>query len=187
MLSDNQKTILLTLARNSIKAHLSGASMPDLKQLVSQEPSDSPLADKLGCFVTLKTKEQDLRGCIGLIEADTPLVNNIMEYGIFAATKDPRFPAVQLQELGDLSIEISVLGKVLPVKDLASIQVGTHGLIATKGSYRGLLLPQVPTEWGWDREEFIQHTCQKAGLPADAYKDGSVDFSYFSAFVFSEN
>jgi AmmeMemoRadiSam system protein A len=102
-----------------------------------------------------------------------------------AAVGDPRFPAMESEELDKINIEISVLSELEKIDDINKIEVGKHGILIRKGFYSGLLLPQVATEYGWDRNEFLEHTCFKAGLPADAYKSGA-DIYIFSAEVFGE-
>ncbi|OGB60645.1 MAG: hypothetical protein A2Y94_03355 [Caldithrix sp. RBG_13_44_9] len=103
-----------------------------------------------------------------------------------AAFNDPRFNPVVKKEIPDLEIEISVLSPLKKVKDVKEIQVGKHGIIIQQGFQRGLLLPQVATEWGWNREEFLEQTCHKAGLPADAWEDPSSEIFIFSAEIFNE-
>jgi len=102
-----------------------------------------------------------------------------------AAFSDPRFPTLSKEELNDIKIEISVLSKFKEVKDVSDIEVGTHGLLVRKGFSSGLLLPQVAAEYNWTRDEFLEHTCYKAGLDKDAWKKGATIYM-FSAFVFGE-
>jgi AmmeMemoRadiSam system protein A len=128
--------------------------------------------DHSGAFVTLRIGK-DLRGCIGYPESDLPLTDVVERCAVSAATSDPRFPAVSVPEWPRVEIEISVLGPIEPVAEMSEIEIGRHGLIAELGRRRGLLLPQVATEWGWDREEFVAHTCVKAGLPKDAWRQGA--------------
>jgi AmmeMemoRadiSam system protein A len=143
------------------------------------------LKEKRGAFVTLK-KNGLLRGCIGRIVADTALYKLISQVVIDSALNDPRFPPVRYEELKDIEIEISVLTPFTEIENLEEIEVGKHGLMIRKGFYSGLLLPQVPLEYGWDRETFLKHICLKAGLPPDAYKEKDVLLYKFSAIVFSE-
>jgi AmmeMemoRadiSam system protein A len=105
---------------------------------------------------------------------------------VAAAVEDPRFPPVTLGEAPSLRFEISALTVPEPVPDPAAIQVGRHGLIASRGGRKGLLLPQVAPEWGWDRREFLEHTCRKAGLPPDAWKDPATRLEWFEAEVWGE-
>ncbi|RTZ91734.1 MAG: AMMECR1 domain-containing protein, partial [Deltaproteobacteria bacterium] len=136
-----------------------------------------------GAFVTL-TKNGNLRGCIGLIQPVKPLAESVQEMAIAAAFQDPRFPPLTKGEWPEIDIEISALTPFRKIEDLSEIQVGTHGIYIQKGPYSGLLLPQVATEYGWDREEFLQQTCIKAGLHPMAYKDPDAKIYIFSADIF---
>ena len=138
-----------------------------------------------GAFVTLKINGR-LRGCIGYTAPIKPLYLTVRDVAIQAATNDPRFSPVSVEELPELEYEISVLSPFHHVRDVNEIQVGRDGLLIKKGPYVGLLLPQVPVEWGWDRETFLQQTCRKAGLPPDAWKDPEADLFRFTAFVFGD-
>ncbi|MDD5584448.1 MAG: AmmeMemoRadiSam system protein B [Candidatus Omnitrophica bacterium] len=178
-LTHDEKMTLLKIARSTLENYLKTSKAPHL----SAESGN--LREKRGAFVTL-TKNGELRGCIGRIVADSPLNEVIAAMAIEAATGDPRFPAVSYKELKDIQIEISVLTPFEKVTNLDEIEVGKHGLIIKKGFYSGLLLPQVPGEYGWDRETFLKHTCIKAGLPPDAYKDPDATLYKFSALVFKE-
>jgi len=141
------------------------------------------LREKRGVFVTLK-RDGALRGCIGYVVGTKPLCEAVIDNTVNAATRDPRFQAVTADELAGLHIEISVMSPLVPVSDPQTIQVGTHGLLIRRGLRRGLLLPQVATEQGWDRTRFLVGVCRKAGLPADAWK--SADLFSFTAQVFGE-
>jgi AmmeMemoRadiSam system protein A len=176
-LSEPDKTKLHEIARQSIAAGLAGKSPQPLKDLsgVFQEPR--------GAFVTLHLYGS-LRGCIGLIEAVKPLAETIQEMAYAAAFGDPRFPPLAAQEFQNIALEISVLSPLKQIKNIDEIQVGLHGLYIRKGSHRGLLLPQVATEYKWDRETFLQQTCHKAGLPATAWKDPQAEIFLFSADIF---
>ncbi|MGZ5454360.1 MAG: AmmeMemoRadiSam system protein A [Candidatus Aminicenantales bacterium] len=142
------------------------------------------LKEKRGAFVTL-TIDGELRGCIGYPLPVKPLDETIIEMAVAAATQDTRFDPLAADELKKLKIEISVLGLPEPVNDPGKVQVGSHGIIVSKGYYRGLLLPQVPVEHGWDRETFLSHGCLKAGLPPEEWKKGA-KLEVFTAQVFSE-
>ncbi len=142
------------------------------------------LKEKRGAFVTLHVGG-DLRGCVGYPLPVKPLDETIIEMALAAATQDTRFAPLQTNELKKLKIEISVLGLPEPVADPSQVQVGCHGIIVSKGFYRGLLLPQVPVEQGWDRETFLCHGCLKAGLPPEEWKKGA-KLEVFTAQVFSE-
>ncbi|MFH1069293.1 MAG: AmmeMemoRadiSam system protein A, partial [Candidatus Glassbacteria bacterium] len=143
------------------------------------------LAEKRGAFVTIKERGQ-LRGCIGMIVGMRPLVETVSEMAVAAAARDPRFNPVTVDELALLEVEISALSPITPVGDVSRIQVGRDGLIVRRGQFQGLLLPQVATEYGWDRDTFLAQTCRKAGLPPDAWKLKDTEISSFSAEVFGE-
>jgi len=172
-----EKTYLLNLARKAIENRLQGVPKP------TREGETSKLAEKRGAFVTLKTKGQ-LRGCIGHTQAIKPLSQTVIDMAEAAAFQDPRFPPLTKQELKDLSIEISALTPFRQIQDIKEIQVGKHGLMIERGFNAGLLLPQVATEYGWDTLTFLEHTCQKAGLPKDAWKDKKTKIQVFSAEIF---
>jgi AmmeMemoRadiSam system protein A len=172
-----EKTTLLKLARQAIENHLLGKPKP------SREGEGKRLAEKRGAFVTLKSKGQ-LRGCIGHTQAIKPLSQTVIDMAEAAAFQDPRFPPLSKQELKDLTIEISALTPFRQIKDIQEIEVGKHGLMIERGFNAGLLLPQVATEYGWDRQTFLEHTCQKAGLPKDAWKDKRTKIQVFSAEIF---
>lgn len=170
---------LLGLARNTLEFHLQGLPLPSFQ-------SSAPcLQQRRGAFVTLH-REGHLRGCIGHIIPDDPLFHTIRQMAIAAATEDPRFQPVAFEELSLIDIEISVLTPFKRIKSVEEIQVGLHGLMMTQGRYRGLLLPQVAAEEGWSREEFLFHTCLKAGLHPEAWKETSTQIEIFSAQVFGE-
>ncbi|MEA2336699.1 MAG: uncharacterized protein QOE82_706 [Thermoanaerobaculia bacterium] len=180
-LNDDQRKTLLGIARQSIAAVLDGrAPQWDADDL------DDVLRDPAGAFVTLNTRESDLRGCIGSIRAVEPLYRAVASSAISAAFRDPRFEPVQAGELEQLHLEISVMGPIEEVKDINDIVVGRDGLIISRGRYAGLLLPQVATEYGWDRETFLDHTCVKAGLPRGAWRAEDCRVEKFSALVFGE-
>ncbi len=178
MLTDTQRHRLLAVARQSLRHAVGTGPAPSL------QTDDPDLSRPSGAFVTLK-RGGELRGCIGHIEPVYPLLETVSEMARAAALHDPRFPRVTAAEEPQLSLEISVMSPVVPVPDLGAIEVGRHGLVVERGGYRGLLLPQVPVEWGWDRETFLQHTCLKAGLEADAYERGA-RVLWFEAEVFGE-
>jgi AmmeMemoRadiSam system protein A len=178
MLTDDQKQALLRLARHTVEAVTRGDLPPPPDDL------NGALRERCGVFVTLK-RGGHLRGCIGLVEGIRPLVDGVVEMARASALEDPRFPPVGPHEVPDLQIEISVLSPLERVRDVGEIEVGTHGLVIRKGFYSGLLLPQVATEWGWDRLEFLQQTCLKAGLDRNAWREGA-EIYRFAAEVFGE-
>ncbi len=152
----------LTAVRTTLEAVLNGKPKPVL------ELKDPRFGEKCGVFVTLKVAGE-LRGCIGLIEGREALASGIQEMAIAAATEDPRFEPVEAAELSKIDIEISVLSPMIPVTKLEEIEVGRDGLLLRKYPGSGLLLPQVPTEYGWDRDTFLNHLCLKAGLPPGSH------------------
>ena len=178
-LTGEEKRTLLKVARKTIESRLAGKDIPEI-------PIESEkLKEKRGSFVTIK-KHGKLRGCIGYIEAVKPLHVAVEEMALSAAFGDPRFHPVTPQELDELDLEISVLSPLTEVKDINDIQVGRHGIYIVKGFYSGLLLPQVATEYNWDRMTFLRETCRKAGLPPQAWKDKDTRVYVFSADVFGE-
>ena len=170
----------LFLSRRTLHAYIRNQKM-----LPPYIPEHEELREYRGAFVTLKRSGQ-LRGCIGYVEGIKPLWQTIEDCTIAAASQDPRFPPVRPDELPEIEIEISVLSPMKQISSIDEIEVGQHGLIITKGPFRGLLLPQVATEYGWDKIRFLQHTCIKAGLPPDAWKEGA-QIEVFTADVFSES
>ena len=175
--SREEKNFLHKLARGAIEHHLLGRPMP------TRDGETQRLSEKRGAFVTLKTHGQ-LRGCIGQIQALKPLSQTVIDMAQAAAFQDPRFPPLSERELKDLSIEISALTPFRQIQDIKEIQVGKHGLFIERGFNSGLLLPQVGSEYGWDTQTFLEQTCQKAGLPRDAWKDKKTKIQIFSAEVF---
>ena len=176
--SPEDKQYFKDLVRLSISSRLSGRE-PD----APPKPQSELAARELGAFVTLK-RQGSLRGCIGNIIGQGPLYKTVWNMARAAAFEDPRFPPLDQSELADLDIEISILGPVLPCPNPELVEVGRHGLIMRQGARQGLLLPQVPVEWGWDREQFLAQTCRKAGLPAQAWRDPATAIFWYEAVVF---
>jgi len=186
VLTDEHKRVLLKLARQAVtKAAEVGAS--GARQAVPVAVNEMPEALRAngGAFVTLKIKGE-LRGCIGLIEAGLPLCLTVREMAIAAALQDERFPPVSKEEVPQITIEISAMSAPQPAKGLEDIVVGRDGLIVSWGRYKGLLLPQVATEQGWTAREFLEQTCRKAGLPANAWQRDGVTIQRFTATIFGE-
>jgi uncharacterized protein len=180
-LTESEKEHLLNMAKAAVKMRLGGDDLPEFAT------DDIPvLKEKRGAFVTLKKKGQ-LRGCIGYIHALKPLGQTIDEMARAAAFSDPRFPPVTPDELPDLSFEISVLTPLKKIEDIEEIKVGIHGLYIVLGGRSGLLLPQVATEYGWDRKTFLEHTCYKAGLSPQAWQDKDAKIYIFSADIFHDS
>jgi AmmeMemoRadiSam system protein A len=180
VLSLAQKKELLKIARNSIEAFVKTGKAPDITI------KDARLEEIEGAFVTI-TKHGALRGCIGNIIGQEPLYETVRDMALAAASQDPRFTPVTAAELKDINVEISVLSKPRRVKDASEIQLGKHGVIVSAGGHQGVFLPQVADETGWSKEEFLSQLCsQKAGLPADAWKDPDTALYVFTADVFGE-
>jgi len=179
-LNPADKQLLLQVARDTIGAQLKGKAAAPVKA------SSPVLEEPRGAFVSLHRRGQ-LRGCIGYIEAVKPLLQTVREMAPAAAFQDPRFRPLQADELADLEIEISVLTPMRLIKSTDEIEVGKHGLYLIKGLNRGLLLPQVATEYHWDRRTFLEHTCNKAGLPPDAWKDPNTQIFIFRAEIFADH
>ena len=177
MLTPHDRQRLLRHARGAIAARLEDCRPESL-------PSPGALAEPAAAFVSIKLGGR-LRGCIGSVEDDEPLAEVVARCAADAATRDPRFPPLPRSALADVRLEISVLTPFRRVTDPAETVVGRHGVMVEQGRHRALLLPQVPAEWGWDRETFLSQTCVKAGLPADAWRTGAAVYT-FEAEVFGE-
>jgi AmmeMemoRadiSam system protein B/AmmeMemoRadiSam system protein A len=178
-LTELEQKSLLRIARSTLEGHIRSGKVPEAKPLTSR------LGEKRGAFVTLHERG-DLRGCIGYVEAVKPLYQAVSDMAVAASTEDPRFPPVRVEELDKIDIEITVLSPLRPLPSPDSVVVGKHGLVIRKGFRSGLLLPQVPVEQGWNREQFLTHTCLKAGLPPNAYKQKDAQLFCFTGQVFGE-
>ncbi|HYM62490.1 MAG TPA: AmmeMemoRadiSam system protein A [Thermoanaerobaculia bacterium] len=181
MLSNEQRKTLLAIARNSIAAALAGRS-----PAVDAQGMDTELQRPSGAFVTLRTHDGELRGCIGSIHAVAPMYRAVSTSAVSAALRDPRFRPLGQDELAQVTIEVSVMGPIERVMNVDQIVPGRDGLIISQGPSAGLLLPQVASEYGWDRLTFLRHTCQKAGLSQDAWRSPDCRIEKFSAEVFGE-
>lgn len=177
-LTARERTCLLGLARRAIEHYFEHGG------LLRAPCDDGFLKAERGAFVTLHAGEE-LRGCIGYPLPVKSLWSTIVEMAVAAASQDYRFEPVRPEELERIRIEISVLGLPRPIERPAEVEVGKHGIIVSKGHHKGLLLPQVPVEQGWDRETFLRHGCLKAGLPPDEWRKGA-RIEVFTAQVFSE-
>ncbi len=177
-LTGTRREELLKLARTAIAEYLETGNIPDY------ETEDPVLTRRAGAFVTLRQGDE-LRGCIGRLWADKPLYRRVQEMAVAAATSDPRFPPLTAEELDNLTVEVSVLSPLRRVIDIRQIEVGTYGLVIIKAGRQGVLLPQVPVEEGWDREEFLGNLCLKAGLTPDCWTDQPALYA-FTALVFGE-
>jgi AmmeMemoRadiSam system protein A len=176
MTSPADRRLLLRIAREAIVAHLTGTR--------AARPASEILDRPGGAFVTIH-KQGQLRGCIGHIEANEPLGGVVARCAVAACSLDPRFPPLTADELPAIDIELSLLMPLEPIAGPDDVEIGRHGLVVESGSRRGLLLPQVAVEWKWDAATFLAHTCHKAGLPRDAWKEGAKLWR-FEAEVFGE-
>jgi len=181
-LGADARAALLALARRAIAHYMATG------RRLAPGRDFAPIApEPRGAFVSLHTRSGELRGCIGMILPDGPLDQTVARMAVAAAAEDPRFEPATPAEMPDLVVEISALTVPERVSDLEAIEVGRHGLIVSRGSRRGLLLPQVAPEWGWGREEFLENTCRKAGLGKDAWRDPATTVEWFEAEVWSES
>ncbi|MCW4000247.1 MAG: TIGR00296 family protein [Candidatus Bathyarchaeota archaeon] len=189
-LSQQEGEFLIKLARGTVNAYLENGA-------ATQPPKGTPkkLFERCGVFVTINTQQADekmLRGCIGYPYPTSPLVNAVIDSAINAATEDPRFEPLSIEELERVVFEVSVLTppeKVEtsnPKEYISKIKVGEDGLIIERGYSKGLLLPQVPIEWGWCEEEFLCQCCMKAGLPPDSWLTRDAKIYKFHAIIFEE-
>ncbi|MDR0289979.1 MAG: AmmeMemoRadiSam system protein A [Treponema sp.] len=183
-INPDERRFLLALARESIASKLENRQprYPSMGSPVLQQPC--------GAFVTLhKTDaggERNLRGCIGRMTANLPLEETVRVMAREAAFGDPRFPPLRVGELEQCHIEISALSPMSVCPDPQKVEVGVHGLYLTRGGRAGVLLPQVPVEQGWNRQEYLDYICIKAGLPPESYNATDATLQTFTAVVFSE-
>ncbi len=179
-MNDKQKQTLLKVAHDTVEAVIK-------RRLLQKTKSDDPeLNASCGCFVTLKNKGR-LRGCIGQFTSDCPLIELVAQMARASASSDPRFfgDRISVRELDNLDIEISVLSPLQRTDDPLSLRLGVDGIYIKKGRASGCFLPQVATETGWSKEEFLSYCCEhKAGLVADAWKDPDTEVYLFSAEIF---
>lgn len=180
-LTDDEKKTLLKVARSALTAFVNNNTDIGFIPISSER-----LEEQRGVFVSLKNNG-NLRGCIGVFASKKPLYTTVMEMAISAGVNDTRFPRVTAGELDDIDIEVSVLSPLEEIKDVSLIEVGRHGIYMMLGMrFRGVLLPQVAVENGWDREEFLENTCRKAGLKPGSWKSGEIRIYRFEADIFSE-
>jgi AmmeMemoRadiSam system protein A len=179
MLNTAEKSALLELARKTLESYLRKGEPPSCT-LVSDA-----LNQKKGAFVSIHNGEA-LRGCIGMLLPDYKITDVVRHCVISAASEDMRFDPVTSDELPELNIEISVLSPFRRIENIEEIEVGRHGLYMVQGYCRGLLLPQVASEYGWDRITFLKQTCRKSGLSETAWQDPKTEIYTFEAEVFSE-
>ena len=178
-LSEKELALLLRTAREAVQAKLENRGAQFL-------PCTDALQKKYGVFVTFR-KNGDLRGCIGTMRGEGALYEAVKKMALSSAFHDPRFPGITRDELDQVSIEISILSPLERIQDVKTITVGKHGIYIVKGSYTGVLLPQVATEQGWNREQFLTNSCRKAGLHSNAWRDSDIAIYVFSALICSEH
>lgn len=177
-LSPEERSLLLKTARESVESYL--------ERREPRWPEVPPsLGAARGAFVTL-TSDGRLRGCIGRLTPSGPLIDTVRTMARAAAFEDPRFSPLGGEDWPGVRIEISVLGPMERLAGIEDVAIGVHGLYIVQGFRAGVLLPQVATEWGWDRDEFLAQVCRKAGLPASAWKDPTAELYRFEAAVFGE-
>ncbi len=178
MLGESDRLRLLTLARDSIAARVSGQPAP--------VPSAATLPGASGVFVTVKHRDR-LRGCLGTLDAVGNLAREVARCAADAASEDPRFQPMTVDELGDMSVDVSILGPLerIDPREAGAIIIGEHGLVVERGRFRGVLLPQVAAERRWTPLQFLQQTCAKANLPPDAWEHDAVVYR-FAAEVFGD-
>ena len=185
-LSDSDGVLLIKIARMAVTEFLSNG-----KRMKLESEDEKKFSFNSGVFVTLNNAD-GLRGCIGFPMPDKKLSHGIIDAAIAAATEDPRFSPVKANELNDIVFEVTVLTPPVeitvndPMEYLEKIKVGRDGLIISNSFSSGLLLPQVPVEYGWNVEEFLQHTCEKAGLEKDVWKNEKVKIEKFEGIVYKE-
>lgn len=179
MLNSHEKNALLKIAREAIDARAR-----KMLKLLNPATDSEALKKDSGAFVSLH-KNGRLRGCVGVFASKDPLWKTVQDNALAAAFRDPRFTPVEPDELDQIDIEISVLSPLRQITDVNEIEVGRHGIYIIKGRNRGVLLPQVATEYGFDRETFLCETCIKADLPEDAWENGASIY-IFEAEIFGE-
>jgi hypothetical protein len=164
---------LLKIARQTIETYVKNGKIPEF------EPKSPILREKRGCFVTIRTKDGRLRGCIGHHRADTPLYKLVPKMAIASATQDYRFPPLKEEELKDIRIKLSIyLCEVYPIQDIDEFKLGEHGIIMKKSGRGATFLPEVPIEENWTKEETLEYLCRKAGLPSGCWREGAEFYLY---------
>ena len=174
----SQRKLILNLVREAIRKRLQSS-----EELSS--PPDDFLSAPAAAFVTIRISSE-LRGCIGTTEASRPLGETVISCAISAAFRDPRFPPLRAEEYPQIDLEVSVLSTFHRIHSVEEIEVGKHGVVLSLGYHRGLFLPQVAIQQGWDRDTFLQYTCRKAGLPVNTWKNPEAKIEIFTAEVFGE-
>ena len=179
-LSEKEKQKLKKLAKEAIESFLKEKKIPKIEL---KEEEGEIFSKKFGVFVTLK-KDDALRGCIGFVEPIYPLKQGVIYAALEAAFSDPRFLPLKEEELNEISIEISILGKLKRIDDWRKINLGKEGVLIKQGIFQSLFLPQVAKETGWNLEEFLGNLCLKGGLNYFCFKEPQTEIYTFSALVF---
>jgi len=172
---------LLRWARQAIEAAVRGEAQMEIPKVELTEALRAPH----GAFVTIK-KQGELRGCIGKMDFERPLWENLISAAVASALEDPRFPPVEPDELSQIRLEISVLEPPVPLARVEDFDAQRHGIIIQKGYRHGLLLPKVAQEYGWDARKTLETVCWKAGLPEQAWREPGAQLQIFEAFDFAE-
>lgn len=183
-LSPEEQAYLLRVAREAIRKAVHEGTKLEIGRGEGLAPASARVREPSATFVSLH-KRGRLRGCIGYIQGRKPLDEAVLDCALSAAFQDPRFPPLSADELDEIEIEISVLSPMFEIQP-GEVEVGKHGLMISEGTQRGLLLPQVATEWHWTRDQFLEETCVKAGLERHAWRRGA-KIEGFTAFVFGES
>jgi AmmeMemoRadiSam system protein A len=176
--SEADRNAILKFARHVVVDAVTLGRLPE------HVPTDGIFGERRGVFITLRNKDR-LRGCIGVVEAETPLGDSVARCAAGAALQDPRFAPMRVADLSQLQIEVSLLSQPEPIA-INAIEIGRHGLIVVSGDRRGLLLPQVAVEHQLNREQFLSETCRKASLLRDAWRDARTQILGFTCEVFSD-
>jgi AmmeMemoRadiSam system protein A len=179
-LSDDDRRELVRIAKATLREYVEFGEVPPGK------PHRERLLEPAAVFCSLH-RHGSLRGCMGTTSFEMPLYRAVEEMAVAAASRDPRFPPVSLEELQECEVELSVLSALEQISDESEVEVGRHGLMITKGYRRGLLLPQVASKRGWSSTQFLEETCTKAGLPRDAWREPDAKIERFEAQVFDEH
>ncbi len=180
MLTEADATNLLEIAREAITHQINGINYSPIPR------EEKALNERSGCFVTIK-QNSNLRGCIGNFQSQQPLFREVANMAIAAASQDPRFQPMGSDELDNFDLEITILSPLEKIDNTDEIEVGVHGIYIEKGNNRGVLLPQVATDYNWDRETFLQQTCIKAGLSESSWQSADADIYIFSGQIITED
>ncbi len=185
MFTPEERKELIRIAREAVSGRANGKPETAIEKIAASGSRTPQLLQHGGAFVTLY-KSGELRGCLGYIESARSLKETVTEIAWKVAADDFRFYPVVENELADIRVEISALSPLQKISDIQEIQIGKHGLLIEAGAHRGLLLPQVAEKYHWDREQFLEETCVKAGVPRDTWKKPTARIFIFSAEIIEE-